>query len=89
MAQNNEIPIRVYAMLACPLADMDQCLAHLPLPLKHKQTFQDVLTVRSVKLFLDGALGSWGAAMKQVMHYFNLVELYGSTSYSRNFKNVA
>jgi predicted amidohydrolase YtcJ len=66
MARNHEVPIRIYAMLVCPLPSMDQCVVDLPSPLKHKQSFQNVLTVKSVKLFLDGALGSWGAAMKQV-----------------------
>jgi predicted amidohydrolase YtcJ len=45
------LPVRVYAMILYPLA------------LPEKPEVGDYLTVRSVKLFADGALGSRGAAM--------------------------
>ncbi|KAJ3153135.1 hypothetical protein HDU89_000763 [Geranomyces variabilis] len=51
------MPIRNYAMVRC--ADPEKYCGHL----FEKGTYGDRLTVGSVKLFLDGAVGSWGAAM--------------------------
>lgn len=62
------LPLRVYAMLECPLPSspaFGQSKANVSC-----STFKPVrshkggrLAIRSVKLFGDGALGSWGAAM--------------------------
>ncbi|KAL2115506.1 hypothetical protein VTJ04DRAFT_9761 [Mycothermus thermophilus] len=54
-----EVTVRVYAMLECPerntfCGDAAPYIA---------DTESSMLTVRSVKLFGDGALGSWGSAM--------------------------
>ncbi|KAJ3174535.1 hypothetical protein HDU87_007127 [Geranomyces variabilis] len=51
------MPIRNYAMVRCPNPEK-YCG-----DLFEKGTYGDRLTVGSVKLFLDGAVGSWGAAM--------------------------
>jgi predicted amidohydrolase YtcJ len=50
------LPIKIYAMVACPVLD-EYCGDDV------ERYEGPKLTVRSVKLFLDGALGSWGAAM--------------------------
>ena len=50
------LPIKIYAMVACPVLD-EYCGDQV------ERYEGSKLTVRSVKLFLDGALGSWGAAM--------------------------
>ena len=49
--------LRVYAMLECPVRNTfcPDLIPHLP-PNPH-------LTLRAVKLFADGALGSWGSAL--------------------------
>ncbi|TPX66304.1 hypothetical protein SpCBS45565_g04551 [Spizellomyces sp. 'palustris'] len=52
------LPIRNYAMIKCP--DPAQYCGDMVPQLFN---YGDRLTVRSVKLFLDGAVGSWGAAM--------------------------
>ncbi len=52
------LPIRVYAMLADNPALLDTWFAGTPLI-----NYSDQLTVRTVKLYADGALGSRGAAM--------------------------
>ena len=56
LIQKGQLPIRVYAMLAGPGPHLDQWLAKGP-------EIGDFLTVRSIKLVGDGALGSRGAAM--------------------------
>ncbi|KAI9361698.1 amidohydrolase family-domain-containing protein [Zopfochytrium polystomum] len=57
-----KFPIRNYAMIYCDAGDpKNPCVAGLP---PHLLGYGDgKLTVRSVKLVTDGALGSWGAAM--------------------------
>ena len=60
LASADLLPVRVYAMLAGdpPLADLERELA------RWRGGFEEGrLTVRSVKLFADGALGSRGAAL--------------------------
>lgn len=51
-------PYSTDAMIRCPdpLKYCGDLVAHV-------HDYGDKLTVRSVKLFLDGAVGSWGAAM--------------------------
>lgn len=61
---NNEIPIRNYAMITCKIAT-EQCSR---MKIHHKNGPKHKFTVSSVKLFLDGALGSWGAAMLEVLY---------------------
>ncbi|KAI6326952.1 hypothetical protein MCOR29_003240 [Pyricularia oryzae] len=51
--------LRVYAMLECEERNT-VCLAKAAAV---RQEDDDMLTIRSVKLFGDGALGSWGSAM--------------------------
>lgn len=52
--EKNQLPFRIYAMVNC---GDDFCGDKVELYEGSK------LTVRSAKLFIDGALGSWGAAM--------------------------
>ncbi|KAI8608768.1 amidohydrolase family-domain-containing protein [Chytriomyces sp. MP71] len=59
MIDDGKFPIRSYAMIMCE-RDPEAC-ADLPAPLEGYK--RGLLTVRSVKLVSDGALGSWGAAM--------------------------
>lgn len=61
--------LRVYAFLACPTGkhycaeDAQRHLSALTtLPLRNADV-SSRLTIRTVKLFADGALGSWGSAM--------------------------
>ncbi|KAJ3021950.1 hypothetical protein HKX48_007423 [Thoreauomyces humboldtii] len=54
------MPIRNYAMIRCP-DQKKYCGDLVPKLLDYKGR----LTVGSVKLFLDGALGSWGALLKE------------------------
>ena len=57
LAAEGKLPIRVYAMLSA--RDTDLCRAWLKKGLR----IDDTLTVRSVKAFYDGALGSRGARL--------------------------
>ena len=57
MADDNELGLRVYAMLAGAEGNLDR----METPLKRYA--DDMLDIRSVKLYSDGALGSRGAAM--------------------------
>lgn len=59
------LPLRIYAMLSCPseiphCADLarDKGFPQVAAPFTRSR-----LTVRTRKLFADGALGSWGSAM--------------------------
>ena len=54
--EHKALPFRIYAMAACPKLD-EYCGDQV------ERYDGNRLHVRSVKLFLDGALGSWGAAM--------------------------
>ncbi len=58
LQKNAEIDIRVYAMLNPTRENYDYFLSNGPY-------ITDRLTVRSIKLFADGALGSRGALLKQ------------------------
>ena len=59
MADDDELGLRVYAMLAGAEENLDQ----MERPLKRYA--DDMLDIRAVKLYSDGALGSRGAAMIQ------------------------
>jgi predicted amidohydrolase YtcJ len=58
LIDEHRFPIRVYVMLTDEAALLDSWLTHKPLI-----GYGDRLTVRSVKMYADGALGSRGAAM--------------------------
>lgn len=60
LIDEGKFPIRVYAMLADNATLLDKWFRRGPL-IRHG----DKLTVRSVKMYADGALGSRGAAMTQ------------------------
>ena len=57
-ASGKDWTVRVYAMLACSVGN-----SFCPQSAKKVSTPDGMLFVRSVKLFADGALGSWGSAM--------------------------
>ncbi len=56
MAKSGELPIRVYATVGAESKDLDAFLAGPPIR-------EGRLTVRAVKVYADGALGSRGAAL--------------------------
>ncbi len=58
LIDEHKFPIRVYVMLTDDAALLDAWLTHKPLV-----GYGDRLTVRSVKMYADGALGSRGALM--------------------------
>lgn len=58
LIDEHKFPIRVYVMLTDEASLLDAWLTHKPL-----LGYGDRLTVRSVKMYADGALGSRGAAM--------------------------
>ncbi|MBU2707053.1 amidohydrolase [Zooshikella marina] len=58
LAQQHQLPIRVYAMLSASAEDYLQWLPKAPI-----FTADHMFTWRSIKLMLDGALGSRGAAL--------------------------
>jgi len=58
LAERDELPIRVYAMIDGQGADLEDSMRAC-----RERPSTGLLTVRSVKLFADGALGSRGAAM--------------------------
>ncbi|MCX4024698.1 amidohydrolase [Spartinivicinus marinus] len=58
LAEQSQLPIRVYAMLSGSDKNVDQLIKAGPF-ISHN----DYLTIRSIKLFFDGALGSRGAAL--------------------------
>lgn len=57
-AEQNELPVRVYAMLAATAPELPDLLKK-----GHVTTADDMLLIRSVKAYGDGALGSRGAAL--------------------------
>ncbi|KAJ3356341.1 hypothetical protein GGF32_001500 [Allomyces javanicus] len=71
-AQSGELKVRVHAMISCPQDAQHQHI-QAPAPAFCAETVQglveaarnvsDRVAIRSVKLFLDGALGSHGAAL--------------------------
>lgn len=58
LAAEQQMPVRVYVMLSAADPNLPALLAEGP-----QTTADDVLAVRSVKVFTDGALGSRGAAL--------------------------
>lgn len=58
LAANGNLPLRVYAMLAATAPELPQLLAAGPITTK-----DEMLLIRSVKAYGDGALGSRGAAL--------------------------
>ncbi|KAJ3382199.1 hypothetical protein HDU84_004561 [Entophlyctis sp. JEL0112] len=62
LIDNGKLPVRIYGMIFC---DPPQKCLDLPLlPDRIMNGYKHgLLTVRAVKLVMDGALGSWGAAM--------------------------
>jgi predicted amidohydrolase YtcJ len=58
LAGRDELPVRVYAMIDAPAAELDEQMRAW-----RERPSIGFLSVRSVKLFADGALGSRGAAM--------------------------
>jgi predicted amidohydrolase YtcJ len=57
-ADGGEMPIRVYVMLTDDATLLEKWFAQGPL-----LNYRDLLTVRAVKMYADGALGSRGAAL--------------------------
>ena len=58
LAERDQLPVRVYAMIDGQSDELDDLLRRW-----RERPAVGALTVRSVKLFADGALGSRGAAM--------------------------
>lgn len=63
LAAEQAMPVRVYAMLSAMEPALPELLAAGPIT-----TADDRLTVRSVKIYTDGALGSRGAALIEPYH---------------------
>ncbi len=59
LASNRQLPIRVYAMLASGSADYEKLFK------KGHLNIENHFMVRSVKLMIDGALGSYGAILHE------------------------
>jgi predicted amidohydrolase YtcJ len=60
--EQGKLPLRIYTMMDCSAAQAEKtgCLDRVPfVPEKSGGR----LTARAIKLFADGALGSWGSAM--------------------------
>ena len=55
---DNLVPVKIYAMVLCP----DQSI-YCGDQITKYDNYKNRLTTRSVKLIMDGALGSWGALM--------------------------
>ncbi|EPQ30943.1 uncharacterized protein PFL1_01841 [Pseudozyma flocculosa PF-1] len=62
MDEQGSMPLRIYSFLACP-PDERRCAHRVQQVLPATPTSR--FTLRAVKLFADGALGSWGSAMWQ------------------------
>ncbi|MGB2360205.1 MAG: amidohydrolase [Porticoccaceae bacterium] len=58
LADSGEMPVRIYGMYASTEDDLETVLAA-----GHSSDPRDMYTVRSIKIYTDGALGSRGAAM--------------------------
>ncbi|WP_417690914.1 amidohydrolase [Pseudidiomarina sp.] len=63
LAAEQAMPVRVYAMLSAMEPTLPELLAAGPI-----ETADNRLTVRSVKIYTDGALGSRGAALIEPYH---------------------
>ncbi|SJX66263.1 uncharacterized protein SRS1_10948 [Sporisorium reilianum f. sp. reilianum] len=61
MDAEGQLRFRIYSMLACP-PDEKRC-AHRIEQVRPQGAAPSMFTLRAVKLFNDGALGSWGSAM--------------------------
>jgi len=59
LAKRDELPVRVYAMLGVTTPGYQQRLQKGP----EKNLFDDRISVQSIKISIDGALGSRGAAL--------------------------
>ncbi|HSJ08528.1 MAG TPA: amidohydrolase [Longimicrobiales bacterium] len=57
LESENALPVRLYVMIRAPNEELEQHLPHYLMPMEEN----DFLTVRSVKVSIDGALGSHGA----------------------------
>lgn len=62
-AQQQQLPVRIYAMIGANEPRLPELLAAGPI-----LTPDESLTVRSVKIYADGALGSRGAALLEPYH---------------------
>jgi len=81
MHENGELNIRIYAMLANHKQDVDYYL-------KKGIIQKPKLTVRSIKVYADGALGSRGAALQEP--YSDQPDHFGKMLISvEDFKNLA
>lgn len=60
LQRENELKMRIYAMLSADDGGMEY--------MKKGPVSEDRMTVRSIKIYADGALGSRGAAMKRDYH---------------------
>lgn len=58
LAETGELPVRIYGMLAATEPTLPELLKQ-----GHINTADDKLSIRSVKVYADGALGSRGAAL--------------------------
>ncbi|KAN0065352.1 hypothetical protein ACQY0O_001188 [Thecaphora frezii] len=63
MDKRGQLPLRIYSFLACPPGE-PRCADRTKLVVPTAAA-SSRFTLRSVKLFADGALGSWGSAMWQ------------------------
>jgi predicted amidohydrolase YtcJ len=63
LVAQNEMPLRVYAMIGANEPKLKELLANGPI-----ETADQRFTVRSVKIYADGALGSRGAALLHPYH---------------------
>ena len=59
LAQQEKLPLRVYAMLSATTPNLDELLRNGP----RAHLYSDRLDLRSLKIYADGALGSRGAAL--------------------------
>lgn len=73
VVESGRLQIRIWAMLLTNLQDWDEHSAGLP----WKHLSNDRLTVRSIKAYVDGALGSYGAWLLEPYH--DSPELTGQT----------
>lgn len=71
MAASGELDISVFAMVREPIRELERSIAYLPIINEGETGF----TVRTVKAFVDGALGSYGALLLEP--YSDQPETYG------------
>ena len=81
LQKSNELSIKIYAMISNSKDNIEHFLSNGPI-------INDKLTVRSFKIYADGALGSRGAALKS--DYFDLKNHRGSFITSKDsLENLA